>query len=395
MISVSFRLLATTAVVALCASPSLAAVKHGNHSFSGGYKATWAMDANVGAAPSGPGGGAKGKSGGDDDDFDLDEELDDIDALDDIEEEVENDIDDLREDEDQNLGDDDDGDEDEEDEVDGDDDAAEIAAKNARRAAKNAAKVNGDSDERVQNNFALKHAYDFGKDTGLGKDTGFAWKSAFSYGFNNQEDRHDLDRTNWAINTGPEFKFKEWGLTVNPSLTYMDLNLDNNSQKQGVVASLGANWKVTKNFALTGRYNHEFTNNQKPKAANVDVDGVTVGAKYVWGKNLFSASYSPKFENNEQYGKDKNKWGMGLGYGRKLPWKMQADLGFKYGYADFEEVAVPGRCDESYAYTAKLSKDFAYGIYSEIGASIQSKDSSVNKNDNNGKTLYLSTGWKF
>ncbi len=394
MSAFTYRLLVTTAAVAFCSSASFAAVKHGNHSFSGGYKVTVVGDGNLGAAPSGPGGGAKGKSGGDDDDdFDLDEEVDDEDALDDILEEVENDNEDLEEDDDANVAVDDEEEVDPEDVVDGDDDPAEIAAKQAntakKQAAAKAAKINADSDERVQNNFALKHDYL------IDKDSEIKWKSAFSYGFNNQSDRHDLDRTNWAINTGPEFKFKEWGLTINPSVTYLDLNVDNNSQNQSTIGSLGASWKVTKEFALLGRYNHEFRNNQKPKSANLDVDGFTFGAKYVWGKNLFSASYSPKFENNEQFGKDKNKWGMGLGYGRKLPWKMQADLGFKYGFADFEEIAAPGRRDESYEYNVKLSKDFAYGIYSELGGVIKSKDSSIDKNDNNGKTVYLSAGWKF
>lgn len=385
----TLQLLATTALVATLSTPALAKLKYGNNEFSGGYKATFAADGNIGAAPSSPGGGVRTGSDDDEDDFDLDEEVD-IDALEDVLDDVEVDQEDLAEDDDEDLTADDGTAEDEdEDEIDGDDDAEEIELKNNRRAARRAAKTNGDSDERVQNDFALKHAYGFG---GAYK---FNWKSGLAVGFNNQDDRHDLDRRSWAVNTGPEFTIPGLDLKINPSVTHMNLDVDNNAQLKGTVLSLGGTWKATKQLAVMARYNYEIRDNKKPKAADMSVDAFSLGTKYVYGKNLFSANASLKAQNNDQFGKDQDKWGYGLGYDRKLPWKMRVGTAFKYGYTDYEEIAAPGRRDDSYQYSIKLSKDFAHGLYADIGAVHKSRESSIAKNNNNGQSFYLSTGWKF
>lgn len=375
----AFRLLATTAAVGLCAATASAAVKSadGKHSFSGGVKVTYAADTNVGAAPSRTSGGPD--TGDDDDeDFNLDDEMDE-DALDEILEDIDEDTEDLSEDD---AGDSDgDGTLDIVDTGDDDGDGVdEISVGGARGKGK------GDGDERLQSGLALKHAYSF--------DKAIKWKSGFTLGLNNQHDRHDLDRRNYAFNTGPEFTFKSIGVTVNPSITYLDLDVDNNSQMQGAIASLGGNWKVTKAWALSARYNHEFRNNQKPNATDLEVDALKFGTKYVWGKNLFSAAWAPKFESNDNSQKDKEKHGFELGYSRKLPWKIKTDLGFKYGMSDFTELA-PGRTDSDYQYTFKVTKNFDHGLYMDLGAIHKSKDSNINTKDSNGQSVFVSTGWKF
>ena len=388
MFSFKFGLLATAAV-AVCASPAFAAVKSpdGFHSFSGGVKASFVADGNVGSAPAKPAGGADtgDDEDEDEDDFDLDEEMDD-DALDDILDDVDEDTEDLAEDD---AGDaDGDGQLDLADDSDDDGDGEDELEVGGARG-----KGRGDGDERVQTTFALKHDYSLGKALDV-KDAGIKWKSGFTYGLNNQADRHDLDRRNFAINTGPEFEFKSIGLKVNPSVTYLDLNVNDNSQMHATILSLGTSWKATKSLALSARYNHEIRNNLKPNATDVDVDGLKLGAKYVWGKNLFSAAISPKFESNDNTQKDKDKLGYELGYSRKLPWKIKADLGFKYGNSDFTDL-TPGREDDDYQYSAKVTKNFTHGLYVDVGALHKSKDSNINSKDSNGQSFFVSTGWKF
>jgi len=373
----SFRLLATTAVIAFAATPALAKVKYGDHSFSGGVKITGAADSNVGSAPASPGGGAS-TDDDDDEEFSLDDEVD-SDSLDDIMEDVDTDTEDLAEDDAADA--DGDGTIDLIDTGDSDGDGTDEITVGAARG-----KGKGDGDERVQTNFALKHAYAFSKQV--------SWKSGVLFGLNDQHDRHDLDRQNWGFSTGPEFAFKSIGLTISPSVSFLDLDVNDNSQMQSTIASLGATWKVTKQWALLARYNHEFRNNERPRATDLDVDGLKFGTKYVYGKNLFSAAFAPKFESNDNSQKDKDKYGFELGYARKLPWKVTAAAGFKYSDTDFSNL-TPGRDDKDYQYTLKVTKNFTHGLYMDLGAIHKSKDSNINAKDSNGQTVFVSTGWKF
>ena len=379
--SLHFRLLTTAAVVAFCASPALAAMKSddGKHSFSGGVKATFSVDHNIAAAPASPAGGAT--TDDDDEEFDLEEALD-SGELDEILEDLDIDTEDLAEDD---VGDDDgDGIIDLIDEADSDGDGEdEISVGGARGKGKK------DNDERIQTSLALKHGY------ALAPQSGISWKSGLMFGVNRQNDRQDLNRRNWGVNTGPEFAFKSIGVTVSPSVTFLDLDVNNAGQMQSTIGSLGANWKINKSVALLARYNREFRNNEKPRATDLEVDALTLGGKYVYGKNLFSAAYMPKMENNDNGVKDKEKEGFQLGYARKLPWKMQADLGFKYGETDFSNLAAPGRKDDDYQYTAKLTKNFSNKLFFDVGASHKEKDSNINKKDSNGQSFFVSTGWKF
>jgi|GEM_PF-3029622 len=383
MKSFAARLLVTTAIMLVSASAASAKMVSGDglHTFTGGIKFTGTADTNVGSAPAQPGGGAAAGDDEEDEDFSLDEEMDD-DALDDIMDDVDTDTEDLSEDD---AGDSDgDGTPDIADSADSDGDGNEEIAVGSAPG-----KGRDDGDERLQTALALKHAYAFDKANGI------TWKNAATIGVNSQRDRDDLGRRNWAINTGPEFMFKSIGVKVNPSITYMDLDVNHHDQMQSTIASLGSSWKVTKSLALDARYNHEFRNNQKARATDLGVDALKFGTKFVYGKNLFSASYSPKFENNKSGIKDKQKDGYALGYARKLPWKMKLDLGMSYGYTDFTNLTGTGRVDDDRQYTAKLTKNFAHGLYADLGVAHKDKNSNINAKDSNGDSFFVSTGWKF
>jgi len=338
------------------AAPKL---EYGKNKFSGGIKVTLSADSNIAGAPAQPAGAAETGSDDDEDDFNLDDETD-SDALDDVMDDIEVDNQDLTEDD-----------------LSSDTDPEPIVVGKGAR----------DSDERMQTSLAFKHEYGF--------DKVIKWKNAFTLGYNSQHDRSDLSKANWAINTGPEFNWKSLGLKINPSISYLDLNVDNRNQLQSTVLSLASTLKVTKDMALIVRYSHEMRDNLKSAATDVTVDTVSVGVKYAYGKNLFSAAVSPKFEENDNGAKNKNKMGYELGYARKLPWKLLAELDYKYGFSDSYNVVTPGREDDDNQYGIKFTKNFDYGIYADLGAAFKDKNSNLNAKDTNSETVYVSSGWKF
>jgi hypothetical protein len=241
-----------------------------------------------------------------------------------------------------------------------------------------------DGDSRIQTQAMLKHSY---------KSSDFmSWKSSALFALNNPHDRTELDRSNWALSTGPVFTLsKSW--MVSPNISFVSVDVNQLHQLESTIASLSAAWKATKDLTLSVRYGHEWRNNVKANATDIDVDLINLAAKYKLGKkNEFKLALVPKIETNENGDKDKTKLGVKAGYVRQLPWKMNTGLAFSYGDTDFDNVT---RDDTEYQYTFHLGKKFTHGLYTNIGTTYKSKDSSVANKGSHDKSVFLQAGWKF
>ncbi|MBN8543513.1 MAG: DUF560 domain-containing protein [Alphaproteobacteria bacterium] len=344
-------LLATTAIAVVASSAEAAPLKFGNHTFGGKFAVTAGQNSNAAASPA-----KAGKS------FDDDEDEDD--DLAELLEDNELDPDDL---------DDDTVDEDE----DEDDDLAAVGTP---------AQVYRDS--RVQYSFGVNHAYKF-------SDT-FSWKTAVLAGVNRQMDRHELNRINWAVNTGAEFKIKQWDLTLSPTITYAQLEKAHKDQSESTIPGIAAKWKATKDWDFSARINKEFRNNVVPRTTNTNVTGLKVGTAYkLTAKDKISFNYSPKEDRNENNLKSKDAWSADIGYARKLPWDLTLGLAYKYGESTFINGADPRRDDEQHDYGIGLNKQFDNGMFAAVGAGYKGKKSNIANKGNHDKSVFVQTGYKF
>lgn len=381
MRSLGVTTLLTTSILAVSAVSASAEVKDAidlsRHKISGSAKITYTSSSNIASAPSTPGAGSPSE---DDDEFSLDDLFDNEDQLEEVLDELDLDQEDLNEDDiaaavladpnqDENAED-----------LDEDGIPDPVTPGNPRRTT--------DGDSVAFGNFNLKHAFTFDK----AKKT--LWKSSATLVRTDNVERDELERNSWAVNTGPEFNFKSLGLKVAPSVSFLNLNLANKNQLQSTVASFASTWKATKNLGFTAAYNHEWRNNQRRNATNVDIDGFKLGTAYVYGKNLFKASYSYKVEDNEANAKNKDANGFAVGYGRKLPWKLQADLDFKYNVTDFTDLA-PGRQDDLYQYGFKITKEFESGVFFDFGGVNRLKDTNIQGKNTRASSLFASAGYTF
>ncbi|MFZ4125543.1 MAG: hypothetical protein ACOYJ2_05675 [Rickettsiales bacterium] len=346
-------LLATTALAAMASPASAAGYKFGNHSFGGKFSVTAGQNSNAAASPA-----KAGKSFDDEDDdlADLEDELDD------------NELDNQELDE-EDASDDEDGGEDDEFSTPG-----------------TPAQVYRDS--RVQYALGLTHAYKF--------TDAFSWKSAVLAGVNRQMDRHELNRINWAVNTGAEFKIKSMNLTLSPTVTYAQLEKAHKDQSESVIPGLAAKWQATKNWDFSARVNKEFRNNVTPRTTNTNVTGVKFGTAYkLTPKDKISFNISPKEDRNENSLKSKDAWSADIGYARKLPWDLTLGLAYKYSESDFINGNEPKRSDEDHNYAIGLNKQFDNGMFAAVGAGYKGKKSNIANKGNHDKSVFVQTGYKF
>jgi hypothetical protein len=348
-------LLATTALATIPTAAEAGGYKYGNHSFGGKVSATWGENSNAAAAPA-----KAGKSFDDDDD--------DEDDLGDLLDDAEIDDEDIAET---------DAEEDDDDDDDGIPDFAEAGTP---------AQVYRDS--KVQYALGVNHGYKF--------SDRLSWKSAIVAGINRQMDRHELNRRNWAINTGPVFNIKSWNVTINPSVTYLQLNKAHKDQNESTIASLAAKWKINKQWELGARANKEFRNNLRPRTTNINVEAFKLGAVYKpTKKDKFAINWAPKVENNENNIKSKEAWAADIGYARKLPWDMVFGVAYKYDESEFVNGATPRREDEGSTYGVGLGKNFKNGMFVNLGAGYKGKKSNIANKGNHDKSVFVQSGWSF
>lgn len=331
-----------------------------NHRFSGNVELRVKSDSNVGAAP-----GSQGVR------FMSDETEDDTDT-DDFGDEM---LDELVDDTDLNFEDleeqDDAGDED----ADGTDDAVDANSGPASRR---------DSDNAANAKLNLGHSYKV--------DAGLRWKSNLLVNGSRQEERNDLERFNWAFNTGPVITLnKAWSL--NPSLTYAETSQDGNRKVDSWIASLGAAWKASKEWKWQARYNYQQRDIVDARGADADVNGLRVGGQYKpTKKDTFLADFSPNIEDNTRASQDKDRYGFRLGYQRQLPWKLSFSTTAARTYTDYTNL---GREDVQDQYAAGIQKKFSHGLYTGLAIDYAERDSNIAGKDFDNTSVLLTSGWKF
>jgi hypothetical protein len=362
-------LLTSASVLALLVQPALAAKtpqfsELPNHRFSGGIELRAKSDSNVGATP--------GQQGTRFEDFDTDTGEDDADLNDDFGDEM---LDDLVDDSELNFEDLEEQDDGADEDADGNDDALDANSGPASRR---------DSDLGASAKLGLGHAYTINKRV--------QWKTAALVNGTRQDDRDDLERYNWALNTGPVIKLSK-SFSMQPSLTYAENSQDGDRKTDSWIGSLGAAWKASKQLKLQGRYNYQSRDVVDARGADADVNGLKLGAKYrLTAKDVLAFAFSPNLEDNSRAAQDKDRYGLELGYNRKLPWKLGLAASVRRTYTDYTNL---GREDTQSQYALGLQKKFARGLYSGIAVDYAERDSNIEGKDFENTSFLLTSGWKF
>jgi hypothetical protein len=200
---------------------------------------------------------------GDDDDFD-DVGLDDTD---------------LSEEDFDLVVDDDDGDGDEDDEDDdGDDDDDDGGAYSKDGSLDDLISAQLDdkmgtmrkSQSRYSGQLSLGHKYTFTGGTTV-------WGSSLRLVGDFHNGKSSLNKNNFALSTGPEFKIKKLKLKIKPAVSYVAIRQDGNKVIGTLVGSLAASFDPTKRLSFDAAYNYQDRDVTDPDSPDAIINTLTFG----------------------------------------------------------------------------------------------------------------------
>lgn len=326
--------------------------------------------------------GEEGDEG--DDDF-GDDDFDDI-GID--ETDLSEDEFDLATDDDDGDGDEDDEDDDGEDDPDGKSRADDDLDKLINSAVSDKAMARQMSQNRLSSKLGLSHKFAF--EGGV-----VTWGSTFRGVADMHPGNDKLDKTNYAVSTGPEFDLKDIGLKFKPAVSYVFIRQNGDKIVGTLVGTLAASYDVTKFFSVDAVYNYQDRDITDPDSPDAIINTFTVGAEFIASKkDIFKARYSPKVEDSSLVTKNKDTEGWQITYSRKLPWDMILGIGAKDDYVDFVNLPT-AREDDVRAYSVDLAKRFSKSF--EMGLAYESRrlDSSIDTKDAENRSVVISGIWKF
>jgi hypothetical protein len=290
--------------------------------------------------------------------------------------------------------DDGDGDEDDEDDDGNDDDDGGGQAKDADLDDLIAAQL-GDkmstqrkSQSRYSGQLSLGHKYTF-----AGGNT--VWGSTLRLVGDYHNGKSSLNKSNFALSTGPEFKIKKLKLKIKPALSYVAIRQDGNKVIGTLVGSLAGSYDPTKRLSFDAAYNYQDRDVTDPDSPDAIINTLTFGAEFTATKaDIFKFKYSPKVEDASLVTKNKDTKGWQFSYSRKLPWDMILGLGVKDDSVDF--VRIPTRrSDDIRAYDIELAKRFNKSFEMAISYETRELDSNINTKDAENRSYMISGTWKF
>ena len=262
---------------------------------------------------------AEAKLGGDDEDDDEGDDGDDFgdDDFDDVgidDADLDQEDFDLAVDDDDGDGGEDDPDDDGEDGDDGDDGDGGSDAKryyandnqldnliDSALEAKMARK--SDKLNRWSAQFGFGHKYAFDGDF-------VVWGSSFKGTGDFHNGKDNLDKSNYAFSTGPEFIWKDLGFKLKPVISYLSVHQDGNTVVNTFIGSLASSYDINKQFSVDAVYNYQDRDVQDPDSPDAIVNSFTVGGEFTATKvDIFKAKYSPKVEDSSKVTKNKDTSG--------------------------------------------------------------------------------------
>lgn len=245
-----------------------------------------------------------------------------------------------------------------------------------------------DSERRNSLKFGLGHKYQ-------APGSAMAWTSTLKIVGDWHQDRDDLDKTNFAIGTGPEWTLPDDRFKLKLVVSYLSLEQNNKDFLSTFVGSLGLDFQATKAVGFDVVYNYQDKDVTNPDSPDAIINTLTFGAEWKATSNdIFKAKYSPKVEDSSRVTKNKDSSGWQLSYTRKLPWDLLLGFGIKNDSVDYKNL-VPHREDDIRGYGMNLEKKFSDNWQGALSWEKRDRNSNIDSKDGENRSLVCSLTFKF
>ena len=236
--------------------------------------------------------------------------------------------------------------------------------------------------------FGFGHKYTFDGDF-------VVWGSSFKGTGDFHNGKDNLDKSNYAFSTGPEFIWKDVGFKLKPVISYLSVYQDGDTVVGTFIGSLASSYDINKQFSIDAVYNYQDRDVQDPDSPDAIVNSFTVGGEWTASKvDIFKAKYSPKVEDSSKVTKNKDTTGWQLSYSRKLPEDFILAFGVKQDSVEFKNLPVV-REDDTLAYTVNLAKEWSKNFEMSLAWESRELDSNIANKDATNRSIVLGATYKF
>ncbi len=221
------------------------------------------------------------------------------------------------------------------------------------------------------------------------------WGSSFKGTGDFHNGRDNLDKSNYAFSTGPEFIWKDLGFKIKPVISYLSVHQNGNTIVNTFIGSLASSYDVNKQFSVDAVYNYQDRDVRDPNSPDAIVNSFTIGGEFTASKvDIFKAKYSPKVEDSSKVTKNKDTTGWQLSYSRKLPEDFILAFGVKQDSLKFKRLPVV-REDDILAYTVNLAKEWTKNFEMSLAWESRRLDSNINTKDATNRSVVVSGTYTF
>jgi hypothetical protein len=221
------------------------------------------------------------------------------------------------------------------------------------------------------------------------------WGSSFKGVGDFHNGKDNLDKSNYAFSTGPEFIWKDLGFKLKPVVSYLSVFQKGDGIVGTFIGSLAGSYDINKQFSVDAVYNYQDRDIEKPESPDAIVNSFTVGGEWTASKfDIFKAKYSPKVEDSSKVTKSKDTTGWQLSYSRKLPAEFILGFGVKQDSVEFVNLPLV-RKDDILAYTVNVAKQWSKNFEMSLAWESRKLDSNIQKNDATNRSVVLGMTYKF
>lgn len=250
------------------------------------------------------------------------------------------------------------------------------------------ADVTVDKENRFTAKVALGHKYTFASET-------VAWVNGLRFVNDTHNQREDLDKFNYALTSGFEFKPKGSKHSFKPSVSWVNVDKDSRGYSSTFVASLAYGYALSRQLDLGVTYNYQDKDLSSPSSPDARVDTLALSASYkATDEDIFKLKWAPKVEDSSQVTRDTDASGFEFTYTRKLPWEMTAGIGYAIDTVEYPNLQ-PQREDDSTTWTIQATKAVGKQLSLELGYESRERDSNIPGKDAENDSFYVGASYKF
>ncbi len=245
-----------------------------------------------------------------------------------------------------------------------------------------------DKQDRYTAKVVLAHKYTFASES-------VAWVNGLRFTSDTHNQRADLDKFNYAVTSGFEFKRKGSPHAFKPSVSWVSLEKDNKKFVSTFIVSLAYSYEVSKQLGLGLTYNYQDKDLAKPTSPDSRVDTLALNASFkATDEDIFKLKWAPKVEDSSVVTRDTDASGFEITYTRKLPWDMTVGIGYGVDTVEYPNLE-PQRKDDGTSWAIQATKDIGKKLSLEAGYESRERESNIPGRDAENDSFYIGATYKF